>query len=429
VGRTAEVQGLVGPRTTVVDLHGRCVLPGFVDAHAHISMAVMGLFAVQLKDTWPVEECCRRVAQFALAHPEFDVVRGGGWSDAIAPEHGPRKEDLDRVVHDRPVILSSLDYHSVWVNSRALAAAGITADTPDPEGGTIERVPGTSEPSGTLRENAAELFTRLAADYTPWQVEKGLEHYQTKIAAPLGVTAVCDAARGADQSPCQAYRGLAERGALKLWMRGALKLRPSDDVEAWLHGAIAERERSRSPRFATTAVKFFIDGVVEGGTAYLLDDYANEPGYRGVALWEDQALAAAFAAVDAAGFQIHVHTIGDAATQQTLDALETAAAAAAARAGGSRASHPGIGSSNAARAGAGGPCAARADGSSAGHSGSSPFRHPPVLTHLQLVTPRDVGRMAELGVIAVINPYWFEIGEPHRVLEIPYLGPERANHE
>ena len=381
VGDSAQVRELIGPRTQTIDLRGRLVLPGFVDAHAHACMAADDLFKAVVYELPSVRDCVAGVARFAAAHPELPVIRGCGWSNTMAPGRGPRKEDLDAVESARPVVLESSDYHSVWVNSRALELAGIHVGTPDSPGGVIERMEGTGEPAGTLREGAVELVTRLLPEYTVEQYAEGIRHYQRDVAAPFGVTAVFDPMVTPGGAAVQAYERLAADGSLGMWVRAAMEMKPEDDVEQWLRVAVAERDAHRTAPFRISAAKFFADGVVEGHTAYLLDDYADRPGDRGAPLWGDAALARAFAAVDAAGFQIHVHAIGDAATAQTLDAL------AAVRAeNGERDRRPGI-------------------------------------THLQLVAPADRLRLAQLNVVAVTDPYWFVMEDYYFQLERPFLGP------
>ena len=143
VGPNNKTKRCIGTVTEVVDLAGKMLLPAFGDAHAHINMTVSFLYSVNLYGLADVAAYQQAIADFDVANPGTDVIRGGGWSEAKFPGIGPLKEDIDAVVSDRPVVIRSDGYHSVWVNSFALALAGIDGNTPNPEDGVIERVPGT----------------------------------------------------------------------------------------------------------------------------------------------------------------------------------------------------------------------------------------------------------------------------------------------
>lgn len=391
VGSAAEALEWRGPHTEVVDLRGRMLLPGFCDAHAHASAAVGELYSAQLFHLPSVAECTAAVQRFAARYPELPVITGEGWNNTIAPRLGPHRRDLDAVESDRPVVLTSEDYHSVWCNSRALQAAGITEHTPAPPGGVIERDPDTGAPSGTLRENALDLVAGVIPDHTPQQYRAGIEHYQEHIAAPAGITLVFDPLLPhVGQSPgecaaARAYADLAEAGALRLRVRAGLTLTPDDDPHAWLAEACSLRDSLRHPLFEITAVKVFEDGVIEGHTAYLKDDYADAPGDRGDPLWGSHALSQAAAAIDAAGLDLHAHCIGDAATAAVLDAIESV-------------ERP------------------RQDRRA-------------TITHLQFVDPVDVPRLAATHTVAALQPFWFVQGVDYRLLEVPFVGAERAAAE
>ncbi len=386
VGADAEVGGLVGSGTSVIDVGGAMVLPGFIDAHAHVSAAV-SLFSEARLSGEPRAAYCGIVADFAAAHPQAAAVRGTGWSAVLFDALGPRKEELDAIDDSRPVALVDQDGHALWVNSRALALAGIGRDTPDPRGGVIERDPLTGEPSGTLRETAARLVAERLPDHSVAEYEQGIMTFQSDVAGPLGITAVFDPGIAPGGPAAQAYERLARAGRLTMTVRAALSLEPADPLDAWLAAATNERAGHASPLFRTPAVKFFADGVLEGHTAFLGASYADRPGFAGEPLWRPAELVAAFAAVDAAGFQIHVHCIGDGATSEVLGALAALEATA-----GRRDRRPGI-------------------------------------THLQYVAPEDVPRLARLGVTAVVQPYWAVKDSYYFDSQLPALGQWRAEHE
>lgn len=397
LGSAAEVLRMRGPRTETIDLRGRLLLPAFGDAHAHASAAVAELYSAQLFHLPTVDACLDALRAFLLEHPDLPVVSGEGWTNTIAPRLGPRKEVLDALVADRPLVLSSEDYHSLWVNSRALELAGVGAATPDPPGGVIERLP-DGEPAGTLRETAMDLVTGVLPDFSEEQYREGILHYQRDIAAPAGIALVFDPVlptpgkSPGESASLRAYRRMAEAGELTLRARLGLTITPQDDLMSWVEQATAARDdlaavAGAAAAVAVSAAKFFEDGVIEGHTAYLLEDYADAPGDRGEPLWDKLALGRAFAAVDAAGLQIHVHCIGDAATAETLDALEYARKA----------------------------------------NGAHDWR--PAITHVQMVAPSDFRRFAEMGVVAAVQPFWFVLGDYFHDLEVPYLGLERAAAE
>ena len=401
IGSSQAATTYIGPGTKVVNAKGNTVLPAFSDAHAHAGMTVASLYAVSLWFLPTVDDYVAAVAEFAAANPDLDWIRGEGWSNTVVPGIGPLASDLDAVVPDRPVAITSEDYHSLWVNSKALEIAEIDESTPDPVGGVIERIPGTADPangdfgvpSGTLRESASEAVQAIIPDYTLAQYREGILAYQDWIAKPYGITLVFDPLLKPGGRAAQAYEELAEEGLLTMRVRGALGLDPGDDLAAKLEQFTAEKAKHSTPYFRTPAVKIFADGVIEGHTGYLkepyadAEEYAGDPNFRGTPLWEPDALAGAFTAVDEAGFQIHVHSIGDAATSETLDALD-----AARLANGARDWRPGI-------------------------------------THIQLVSTDDFARFADLGVVAVPQPYWFLKDDYYTYLQVPYLGFPRADEE
>ena len=391
VGDDAGVEAFVGPESQVIELEGKMVLPGFIDSHSHPSGALIQVVAVSLYDLSSLEQYLDAVRRFAQENPEKEAIRGSGWSNALFPLTGPKKQALDAVVADRPVQLGSGDGHSSWVNSKALELAGITKETKDPKGGVIERDPATGEPTGTLRESATGLVAAVLPSFTVAERTAGLEAFQ-EMAAKEGVTTVRVAAIGLsaagdfDASEMSAYERLESEGKLRIRFRGSLLLPPDVPVERVAELA-AEREKQKGGLFEIDAVKIFVDGVVEGETAYLLEPYAHRPDYRGELLWDPDHLNEMVAAADREGFIVHIHSIGDAATRLALDAFQFARE----------------------------------------KNGPRDARHQ--VTHLQLVTPDDVERFAEFEIVAVPQPFWFSKGGFYDNIEAPYLGEERASRE
>ncbi len=392
VGSDDGVKAWVGPNTEVIDLEGKMVLPGFFDSHSHAGMAVVRVVAVDLYGLTSLEEYKTAVREFAEKNSDKTAIRGMGWSNSLFPPSGPRKEDLDEIVPDRPVSLTSADAHSSWVNSKALETAGITKDTPNPEGGVIEHDAETGEPSGTLRESAANLISAVLPPYTVEERTEGLVSFQ-EMAAADGITSVHIATVGLDQAgmpadlgAIEAYKKLESRGWLSVRFRGSFEFTPEMTVDD-IAPLVQERARHTGDLLQINSIKIFIDGVVEGVTGYLSEPYAHRPDYYGELLWEPEHLNQVVAALDKEGFQVHVHAIGDAATHVILNAFEHAQKV----------------------------------------NGKRDSRH--LITHLQLVAPEDKPRFKELGVVGLPQPFWFMKGEFFEKIEVPYLGEERAGSE
>lgn len=385
VGDEAGAARFIGGDTRVIDLGGRLALPGFIDSHAHPISSYKHFFEIDLSGCRGGADCQRAVAAYARTHPEAPFIRGRGWSNTDFPKTGPGKQLLDEVVPDRPVALASEDGHSKWVNSRALKLAGVTRATRDPVGGVIERDPRSNEPTGTLREAAADLVAGLFPAPGLEELKKGLEAYQ-EMALACGITTVHDASLDAESSETQAYRELEGTGRLRLRVRASLYVDPQKGNEQ-LAALDHERLRNAGRLFQTRAAKLFADGVVEGSTAYLLEPYRHLPGSRGEPIWAADALARMCGELDRRLWQIHIHAIGDAAVRSCLDAFASARQA----------------------------------------NGRRDARH--LLTHLQLVDGNDIARFASLGVVAVVQPFWFTKDAYYRDIQVPYLGLERADRE
>ena len=384
VGSTELVKSFIGPETVVIDLGGKMVLPGFVDAHAHPSHSMDLVGNISLYSLRSLEEYEKAITEFIANHPEAGAYRGSGWADTLFPNLGPSKEILDALVPDRPIAIVSYDGHSLWVNSKTLERAQINKDTPDPEGGRIERDPNTGQPSGTLRETASKLVENVIPDYSIDERKNALLAYQD-MATQAGITMSHDAML--DAPSIAAFKALAAEDLLKMRFRGSITLDPDQELKPQIDTVLDERSKNMHLYFQTPAAKIFVDGVVEGGTAYLLEPYAHKPAYRGEPIWGPEILNAASVALDKLNLQIHYHVIGDAAARITLDALENALEI----------------------------------------NGERDSRH--LITHLQLVAPEDIERFKKLQIIGVPQPFWFKIDDYYRELALPYLGKERADRQ
>jgi predicted amidohydrolase YtcJ len=273
VGSTEDVEGVCGPTTRVVDLGGAMVLPGFQDAHCHLGMSGHAGTRCDLSDSRGADGHLRRIAAYCEAHPDREWIVGGGWSMSDFPGGIPTAAALDAVVSDRPAVLPNRDYHGAWVNSRALELAGVTAATPDPPGGRIER-DARGAPVGTLQEQAMHLVLDRAPAPTHADRMDGIRVAENHYFS-LGITACQDAL--VDPEWQAAYEQLARAGELRLRVRGSLEWRPGGD-ERQLAELVERRSSGTVGRLACGNVKFFHDGVVENRTAAMLDPYLDADG-------------------------------------------------------------------------------------------------------------------------------------------------------
>ncbi|MEU1342934.1 amidohydrolase [Streptomyces sp. NPDC005827] len=388
VGSAEDLRELAGPRTEVVDLAGRLLLPGFQDAHVHPVPAGLELTQCDLSGLRTAEETVAAVRAYAEARPEREWVLGGGWSMEAFSGGTPTKELLDSVVPDRPVYLPNRDHHGAWVNSRALELAGIDRDTPDPADGRIER-DASGVPSGTLQEGAMQLVGRLAPAAGPADRLAALLHAQRHLHS-LGITAWQDALVGeflGMDNPAEAYLAAARDGSLTARVVGALWWDRERGAEQ-IPELVQMRDAFSHGRFRAGTVKLMLDGVAENGTAALLDPYLDKcgcaTGNRGKSFIDPGQLPEYVTELDALGFQCHFHALGDRAVRDALDAVEAARTA----------------------------------------NGMSDTR--PHLAHLQVVHPADVPRFARLGATANIQALWAAHEPQMDELTIPFLGSERA---
>lgn len=383
VGSDAGARAYVGPGTKVVDLQGRLVLPGFQDAHIHPISGGLQLAACDLTGLSRVEDYVETVRRYAAAHPRESWIVGGGWLlSTFGPGGAANRKLLDAAVPDRPVYLSSTDGHTVWVNSKALALAHITAATPDPRDGHIDRDPATGEPLGTLQEGASAPVDALLPQPTAAQRVAALESVVHMLNG-YGITAIQDAA--VYEADLQTYRRLEARGSLNLHVVAALWWERTQGLEQIPH-LLQLRDRYRSRRVDTATVKIMQDGSLENYTAVLLEPYLRPAGGQGAPMVEPAALKTIVTRLDADGFQVHFHAIGDGAVREALDAIEAARTT----------------------------------------NGDRDHRHE--IAHLELVSPADVPRFRQLGVVANFQPLWAYADPYITDLTIPFIGAERAGH-
>ena len=328
VGSNAEVEKYIEPDTKVIDLAGKMVLPAFVDSHmhpaksAHLYRYMLNLFDVSGADM--IQAYLDTVKDFSERNQDDAWIIGAGYSRSAFDEIGPRKEWLDEIDPERPIAITSVDGHSMWVNSKALKIAGITADTPQPEEGVIKRDPGTGQPSGLLQEaGAMNLVSRHLPDPPKEQVKESLLWLQEWLNSK-GITTTHEAMLGIDDpNTYEAYDELAREGKLNVRYRASWLISPEGDVMGQIERGKALADRFSHPHFKAHSFKFFSDHVIEEETGYLHEPYCHrDDGWRGIKVWDDEVFRQAFVKIDSAKYQIHVHVIGDAAANYTLDALE-----------------------------------------------------------------------------------------------------------
>jgi predicted amidohydrolase YtcJ len=408
VGTDAAMRPHVGPRTEVVNLRGRMVLPGFQDAHVHASGGGLERSQCDLTGVHTREGYLAAIRSYADRNPGAAWIVGGGWGMDVFPGGVPSKDDLDEVVPDRPVFLSNRDHHGAWVNSRALALAGVDAGTPDPPDGRIERT-AAGEPQGTLHEGAMNLLHRVAPAVTLDEQVAGILEGQRYLHS-LGITAWQEAIVGeyAVVPDCfDAYREVDGRGLLTARVTGALWWRRAAGLSQL--DFLAERRAIASgSRFRTTSVKIMQDGVCENFTAAMLTPYLDGHGHetagRGTSFFDPEELKEAVTAIDAQGFQVHIHAIGDRAVREALDAIAAARAANGYGLGWRGQSQQSVGRR--------------------GQGQQSEGRHH--IAHLQVIHPEDVPRFRDLAVLANCQPLWASNEPQMTELTLPFLGPERS---
>lgn len=382
-----EASALIGEHTRVVDLEGALLGPGFQDAHVHPISAGVELLMCNLAEATDAADAVARVKAYADANPDEAWIQGGGWSMDHFPGGAPVRALLDAVVPDRPVLLMSRDHHSTWANTAAIRAAGLDASTPDPADGRIERE-SDGTPAGTFHEGAGDLFDRIRPPIGADLAYAGLLRAQEELIA-LGITGWQDAwvgsGLGGVQDVASVYRRALADGTLKVHVVGAQWWERTRGLEQ-----VAEMARRRDEfaaldggRLTLGTTKIMVDGVAENQTAAMLTPYrdvhGHDTGNHGLSFIDPERLRAIVTELDAAGFQVHFHALGDRAVREALDAVEAARSA----------------------------------------NGAHDRRHH--LAHLQVVEEAEAARFAELEAVANIQALWATHEDQIDELTLPFL--------
>jgi predicted amidohydrolase YtcJ len=325
VGTNDEIRRMADDRTLQLDLEGRLVTPGFNDAHIHFGSGGQGLLNVSLLGTTSLAEIERRVAAAAAQAQPGEWILGRGWDQTrlpaseLGPGGWPTKEVLDRAAPNNPVLLSRVDGHTSWANSAAMRIAGIDRNTQNPAGGEVVR-DARGQATGIFKESAEGLVGRHVPAPTAAQTRRGIRA-ALDLAARTGVTSV---QTDASQMDVQVYRELADADSLSV------------RVYAWfpLEMRVIQALRERGVQAHTGdewvrmgMVKGYTDGTLGSRTAYMLEPFSDDHSTHGLAQYTEAQLDSLVTAADAAGLQVILHAIGDAANRQALDAFERAAAA------------------------------------------------------------------------------------------------------
>ncbi|MCR8924439.1 amidohydrolase family protein [Dasania sp. GY-MA-18] len=386
VGNNAGAAAYKGDSTQLSDLKGKMLLPAFQDSHIHPVSGGLAYGTCPLFDLKSLEAVLAAVSDCVEQSPAGSPIFARGWSWEIFNQQQPHKQLLDAIDSNRPIITKDTDGHTLWVNSAALKLAGINRDSISPEGGAIGKDEKTGEPIGTLMEGPAmKLVTDKLPAQTTEQLVEALRYTQNYLHG-LGVTAMQDANVNISGSnpytTLDAYAQMRDSGELKLRVSAALGWNPNAGLDQ-IDTIIKARDNYSGGRLQANTVKFWADGIIETRTAYMLEPYSDAPGNRGFLMVPDKELVEGGRRLDAEGFQLHIHAIGDGTVRKALDVVANARK----------------------------------------HNGQRDSRH--LTAHTQIVHPDDIARFGQLDMIAGFSPYWAYADDYVRNINPPQLGPER----
>ena len=382
VGSAADIEKYRGPSTRVIDAGDHLVLPGFTDCHIHFMGGALSLEQINLDDLKTISGIQERVKKFAAAHPQDPWILGRGWSyDVFGAAALPDKKYLDQVVPDRPVLLEGYDGHTYWANSKALAAAGITRNTPDPPNGKIVR-DAQGEPTGALKEDAAaELVQRVVPEPTR---EQRLQALIQGMAAANRAGLVRVHSAGGDFAYLDLLDQLRRQGRLTVRFYVSDIVRPPQLTKAEINKLEEARAKYHDEWISGGAVKFFLDGVIESHTAAMLQPYTDDPSQSGKLFWDPGTYKQAVAELNRRGFQVFTHAIGDRSVRLALDAYE----------------------------------------SSYKSSPNKDLRDR--VEHIETISAPDIARFGQIGVIASMQPLHAYPDNDTLKVWSPNIGPERT---
>ncbi|WP_102693276.1 amidohydrolase [Rummeliibacillus pycnus] len=376
-----------GNSTEVIEVGDKLVMPGFHDAHMHIMLgSVFSTKSVSLFNATTANEAVQMVVDYAKTQTTRDWIIGTGWDHtAWGDTSFPTREQLDVVLKDRPIVLLHAEGHYGWVNTKALELANITKDTENPDYGIIVKDE-NGEPTGILIETAISMATDLAYDFSKDTFKEMVESFLKK-SAKLGITSVNDLYASRAHERLQQYDIYKE---LDEEQRLTTRLHVYPPLNGDMVKARELRKLFNSERLQLGGLKQFIDGVVTGHTAYMLDPYLDKPDSVGEVAYPIETLEKWVMEADHEGFAIRFHTIGDGAVRLGLDLYEKAQQI----------------------------------------NGKRDARHS--LEHIEIISPIDIPRFKELGVMPSIQPYHMALmpRESHTTRvskeKHPYIYPNKS---
>lgn len=390
VGDDSGIDAFVGDTTQVIDLDGKFVSPGFIDGHIHApGNWFTKLYQIDLTGLSANEEYLEAIRSFVEAHPDEEGYIGSPFMlnayqlpDGSNP--GPSKEDLDAICPDKPILIHDVSYHAAWVNSKAFEMAGVTADTPDPEGGLFYRNE-KGEPSGCVSDAAKGIVFAIMPDtMTNDNLEQAMYKFMEE-ANSYGITGITNITQGG-LDIIDMYHKVEREGNLTLRMRVVPTMKEGRTYDEVL-STIKSYNDSATDMISSNTVKIFYDGVTERGTAVFLEPYLESTGlgdhWCGEPIWSQEDFTRLVHDFDAEGVQVHVHAMGDGAVHGTIDAFEEARAT----------------------------------------NGERDARH--TITHVCAITDEDIQRMADLDVVANLQ-FLMMYHDDLMDLERAYVGDERA---
>lgn len=391
VGTLADARRHTDADTKEIDLRGGTCLPGFIDAHDHLAMGGITKVGVSVAGLQGREAICGRIAEWVAKQPAHAVLQGFGWLPGNFVEGSPRREWLDAITGDRPMVVISADAHDLWFNTAAMKEAGLAAETPDPEPGRqyYKRDAGGT-PTGHAVEGAAAIPILEKLGRMGVAAAIASQEVTLTPAPSWGITAVMDAGIIVGQTSDAAepiFRELVEKdraGRLPVRFVGTVWTRSPHDDPRRIAAVLRDwNRRYASEHLRVSVCKMWSEGVLLTGGALLLEPYRSAPHSCGTMTFTPEAIDATIAAVEEAGFDMHIHAEGDATIRTLLDCFERAKA-----------------------------------------RGRGEFRH--AIAHNTLVHPDDVRRYAALGVIANGTPLWgTDYDGTYWDLYTAAIGPER----
>ncbi|MCX2972019.1 amidohydrolase [Halieaceae bacterium IMCC8485] len=365
IGDPEGLEPFVSDSTITVDLQGKLILPGLIDAHTHPGYLAVYDRMIDLPEAKNREDQIEDIKILLAENADAEVIYAIGWDNRFFGTEGPSAAELDELESERPVLIFDITMHSLWVNSRALEVSGLGDDPVDPlPGVAYYKRDENGELTGYITEMAATLFASLFFEMGESE-EATLLGYINYLSS-RGVTSLLDAGNfGFDEEVYSSVKKLDERGALPMRYHGAYTLFLPNQAETALDELQRLAAAYNSENLKIDTLKVFFDGVVETRTAHMLQNYDDTPGNRGGSLFGVGTLTKLVVDLDQAGFNLHVHALGDQSSRTVLDAVE------------------------AARQQLGRPLGIRV-----------------AITHLQVIDPADFSRYAELDVIGQFTPAW-----------------------